>query len=106
LWSLDALNLHLCAHGFELLDRRTGAVHFTPLGQGDHAKAGALAFAFANHLQVAQFKQLQRQQGTRNKTVPKGNRGKAVKDSGDGAGFSGIWVSSHEQENKRCGYRW
>jgi len=57
--------LHAGADGFELFDRSAGLVHFAPVGEGDHTKRRALAFAFANHLQVTQLENLQRQQAAR-----------------------------------------
>ena len=51
------------ADGLEGFGGQAGAMHFSPPSEGDDAKACALAFAFANHLQVAQLEDLQGQQG-------------------------------------------
>jgi hypothetical protein len=62
LGALNVLNLHPGANGLELFGGIAGAVHFAALCQRDHAKACALSFTFANHLEVTQLKQLQGQQ--------------------------------------------
>src|SRR5574343_1352036 len=56
---------HAAADGLELLGWATGLVHLAAPGEGDHAKVRALAFAFANHLQVTQLEYLQGQQAAR-----------------------------------------
>jgi len=81
---LHLLQPHAGADRLELFGRATGPVHLTATGEGDDTERCALALAFADHLQVAQFKNLQRQQTARKHRRAQGEQGQSV-----GAGHVG-----------------